>query len=632
MWKKVILIMMSLVIFCYGVFSNPISSEAVGTKIATKVGKKVAKEFIEDSAVNMAMDIVFNYQMSQLLSDDYVKPEEGYKAVCLPKEVGKKDTKCSKPAQVKVPKTEVEKKVLGNKIEEVLDRKTGMTGWKKFLDWFVPIFLVSGAITWIESKFDDETGDMFDDIANEALQESGNLKPLKKKNPVVVTDGEGNVIDPTRPPGEVIPVPTGDIVAPQEKLLKNIEFDFSKNGKSKSEITIPLNGLPIVNSGIVIDLAHAKEGVQENIYGQTVISVGNAFSYATGPLDNRKIFSWSSQSVRWGYYDSKRYNVQARLMRDGNQYWERTYSTMDYGDMPTLLITDSQRLKRIVIEIGKPNTFGYGNNVHYITYDGHINTFAFEFITHKDGVSNLTGDFKMTLNHSALTGIDFKARVQFFKNFTGANLTDYTPKLDDIVLDPLDYSKYKTTGGGIKVLPPTAIPITTPDGTPVRPSQDSETGWIDVGTGEGVSVDEDTLIVGDPIKTPDGIQVPGQDPIPEPTSPSPEPIDDSIGEEDLEDLSCARPKKVNLKPIGESFTHAFPFSIPWDIKRYVDSAFGNVGEERPSFDLPFLGDNVVLEIPTYFDKFVRFGSTVVLILFDISLIYLFTRWMRGGNE
>lgn len=119
--------------------------------------------------------------------------------------------------------------------------------------------------------------------------------------------------------------------------------------------------------------------------------------------------------------------------------------------------------------------------------------------------------------------------------------------------------------------------------------------------------------------------------IPEETLP-PSESDKPITEEDYENLSCERPKKIDFSPIGDSFTTSFPFSIPWDIKRFVDNAFDGVGDERPSFKLGFLGDDVVLEIPDYFDSWVNLARMLMILLFDISVIFMFYRFMKGGSD
>lgn len=104
------------------------------------------------------------------------------------------------------------------------------------------------------------------------------------------------------------------------------------------------------------------------------------------------------------------------------------------------------------------------------------------------------------------------------------------------------------------------------------------------------------------------------------------------GKEEETPGSCPKPKKPNFKPFTTGFTTGFPFSIPWDIARIIDGAFGGIGSKKPEFDLnPLIPAK--LTIPDYFDSWMPFVRTLILLAFDAGLIYLFARFMgRGGGD
>lgn len=137
-----------------------------------------------------------------------------------------------------------------------------------------------------------------------------------------------------------------------------------------------------------------------------------------------------------------------------------------------------------------------------------------------------------------------------------------------------------------------------------------------------------------PVTTPTPGQDPNKKPLPE-IVPEPGSIKDPFEqpkEIKEENLSCERVQRPDFKPLGNAFTTSFPFSLPWDLKRYLDASFSGIGDAKPKFDLPFFGEGVAITIPDELDKYVSFFRGFILIVFDISIIYLFVRVMRGGSD
>lgn len=110
-------------------------------------------------------------------------------------------------------------------------------------------------------------------------------------------------------------------------------------------------------------------------------------------------------------------------------------------------------------------------------------------------------------------------------------------------------------------------------------------------------------------------------------NPNPEPEPD-LPPGDLPD-DCGQ-LKLDLKSI-ELFTTKFPFSIPWDIYRALEAFFGKMGSEEPRFVLSFISNDVVLELPQFIKEWVPLVRTLILFVFDISIIYALYRWFGGAT-
>lgn len=98
--------------------------------------------------------------------------------------------------------------------------------------------------------------------------------------------------------------------------------------------------------------------------------------------------------------------------------------------------------------------------------------------------------------------------------------------------------------------------------------------------------------------------------------------------------------KINwdrLKMAGSAFTTAFPFSIPWDIGRAFDAVFGSFEDLR---DMPewhwtirFAGHDYTIDfgIDDYFLSWFEIIRSVMLILFDVGLVYAVRKMLGGAS-
>lgn len=533
--KKIILFLMTINVIFYSLVSMPIAnaSEVATTSLVTKpvtmAAKKAAKDVAKNTAVEMANQIVAEFLVKELIEG--VETDKGYKAVCMdgPKD-NIKDCPSNKRAQIKSNLSASDKSKLADKVEDVLEKKTLTSSkWGKFLDFFVPLFLVSGAVSIIGASMDGDMLSFFDEIAQDSLIELGFLKPLHAS---INGEGAWNPKDFTQ-------------------HVKSVSVDIdTKNGTPYLRLTV----VPHPNQKLILH----HNGYKKTISTSTKLSI---ISYAGYARQDRNIYAFSRLDT---FFDGS---------NSGDLKGFRVFT----GGMH---ISDgSQEQHDMLVRLAQNSL-----TAHYTSY----------WISPQSDVNSILNQFFGTLS-------------QFFTIDIEVPNSEQPPVQTDYGKQSAT-DKIKNPDGTVNIKGQDSFTFTYGD-IHVYPSDQSTTGWKDKTTGEDVTVVEDDIVVTD--KTEDL-----------PTEP-----------EDKPEFSCDRELELpTLKPIGNAFTHAFPFSIPWDIKRFIDNAFGGVNSERPSYDLTFLGDGVVLEIPAFFDNWMPFIRGLLVFVFDISVLFLFYRFMKGGGD
>ena len=130
----------------------------------------------------------------------------------------------------------------------------------------------------------------------------------------------------------------------------------------------------------------------------------------------------------------------------------------------------------------------------------------------------------------------------------------------------------------------------------------------------------------DPEPSPD----PSPDPSPEPSpDPSPEPVKPPNTTLPNDGESCGE-LDLDLKSI-DLFTTKFPFSLPWDIFNAIEAIFGDIGSSTPEFHFILLGEEIEIKIPEFILKSQKFVHSILIIIFDVSLVYALHRWFGGAS-
>lgn len=342
------------------------------------------------------------------------------------------------------------------------------------------------------------------------------------------------------------------------------------------------------------------------------------------------------------------------MLRDPNNVLNFVEVRVQYGY--------KQPFKTIVEMRLRPQFKGYvgtlsNSNLRYV---GTTWQTLFEF-SNSSPVKNIT--FGTRQSHVWIEILKFDEPLDLKPNKTaltilamtgGLELLKYYPNETDIPVEAPPVPKFDELN----------MPRTTPAGTPVKIPAPGSVPFEKVDTGEqlipflkpdgtigfktrtGIEIlDPDKIQAKDPVITlnPDGSkkvkkqptgEVPNPSPnedgkIPPKTDTDPPPTDPDTGE------SCERLKKPDFKPLSSAITTSFPFSIPWDLHRAFTSAFSDIGDSRPEFSykFDFNGKNYDWKIglPQFFDSWMPFVRGLLLLGFDIGLVYAIYRFTRGGE-
>lgn len=111
-------------------------------------------------------------------------------------------------------------------------------------------------------------------------------------------------------------------------------------------------------------------------------------------------------------------------------------------------------------------------------------------------------------------------------------------------------------------------------------------------------------------------------------------VDPTPGENELdpEGPSCKKDLEMpELEALGDTLKESFPFSIPFALLGFIDAAFGGMGSERPSFTyaLTMQGEAYSFDIgvPAFFDNWKPFTDAVLILIFDIGILYAIYRFV-----
>lgn len=295
---------------------------------------------------------------------------------------------------------------------------------------------------------------------------------------------------------------------------------------------------------------------------------------------------------------------------------------------------DTARRQNLKVEIMDDIAVGLQTGEYYTSFKGYSTSTTIDPVTKEQLVmeSGPTWPLERIMRYpsndvifSYLTLNTTNKIVYLYVNVNGSaiSITNWTysdsntsPTLKKTPVSPSDVFDLPTTVNPLldQIRAPgiQTIPLTETDPSPV-PIPDTYSKTVDIN-------------VPDTVTYPDTVSQPWNEPLTESVTPT---VPTDSATDPVGDTTTIHWDK--LKQSGEALTTVFPFSLPWDIKRMIDSVV--VVGEKPhwTFSLPIMGHTYSgdVSLPTMMEPFVPIMRGFFVLLFIIGLIFG-TRTLLGG--
>lgn len=640
LYNRILASMLSLFLIVGCVTYQPQQVDAVLGKIASYTAKKaavwVAKESMEGSiekVLKKKIDVTDPLFKNYIGRVDYDMVHIDGKTFLMRNNLGA-----------------AEKTALKDQVGTVIDRMMygNNAGWLSWLDWWsIGPMLLIGDIIFTEMT--DENYSFIDDVLKQAMIDLGFLT-LPQSN---FTDSKTN--DPVKHYDTPPPTP---------------EPTMTKNYSKVDTIQADNDTTTSVDVGVIQLYTPTKIGtyVIEIVPNAPVTSMGR-----------------NTNSDAWTYSEIAGRKLMNFEVAGGYTFWNQHGSWEDKIDMYVNGVLTKTNLRSVDLtrdfpssHLKKINRYIYSwdmaakksTMILESTVDSSVPSYRFvisgAFNPVSDGAERVRTVIYPTLE---LKRTGFKVYQDYF---TDRIITPPSPRpapqLKDVKPDnPKDYVSSPVINNDPKTGKPTmAIPVTAivqdPKVTPVKPNPE---GGIDIiKDGQPVTDPETQLppvtnnpevitnpttgkpeIKPTPETPPQPATPPANTPEPNPDPPTteePDTGDPDTGDPDTEspptDPDDEDPTKVRwdkLKEIPSFMTTRFPFSLPWDIARFLDAVFPDVTPiSELVFEFPDIGSydtSFEIRIPEYFEPWMDFARAAFIYGFDISLVYAIYR-LFGGAE
>lgn len=574
LFKKVVILFSVFLIFNLSISSAYNKTDAaVVSKVASTAAKKVAQEVIKDQAVKMSFNMVMNYKYTPKAGENVQKPKASFEMICLP-ENRKPDKTCSKPMQVKKNLTSSDKKQVATKAGQLLDNKMGHKGWKKFLDWFVPLWIAGLLITTVDILLDGDMSSFFADLGYQALIDLGFITTIEKTPP------------------------SSPIETPSDLPSHSYDDEFIDDGYSTF-------------GHIIGELYPEKFNLP---YGMTYHS---ARKVMTGGY----AYYYINFSVLPVVYQTK-------------MYYHPEFSTLFNSNSLTIAIQGqgekSFRANKIRVFTSRGINSEYDNVRGPLGKEYNFRDLILLPSTFNNGLFNPSSEF---INDALWLVQEFfdELKVEPLQPMpearphglpiTAPNTTIKIPSPSSVPI------KDKNTGVIVKPSPestPDDITFIDKDGNPV----DEDDLIVD-------DVEIENTPDGDIVKDPSGDPNVEEGIIPNPEDDIPNGDDPNSPpkNEDENPFVCdAELKMPRFNVLGKDLSTTFPFNVPFDLFRSFNNLFVNMGDKKPSFDWEIKAFDTKTEInitiPDFFDDWMPFFRGIMLFSFDVALLWAIYHFVR----
>ena len=609
---------------------------AIASKAATLTAKKIAKEVIQDAAANQAANFAV---MEAIEIANKYQAKAGFKVVCPD---GSKT--CSKPIQVKSQITDTDRQAIkgqaGLELDKLLNNGKAIPKWQKFMDWFLPIWLITFAATAITYALDSDVRSLFNEAGYNALVSLGFItpvttlepEPISTINKPIVTDEmaeEDTTLLTVSKAGHSAYMKLDNINIPAENLLFDVRQTYNEPDQGAwvaSALTINGQQQWYLRNDLYVYTENYRDVIEA-----TYILNGEVISTIPSSIQpGAAVFKFNEINAGINLLTKKMKSIQTRLPYQVHGFW---YTDILFNTV------DGQKFQ-IQIKSGGYLMPGTINSAYFDQTSSSYDPNVSRFTIWQDVVP--------------------------FKKIFPPNYEELEQSGD---MDIVSKSPYMSSDGKrIVLLPPASVHLEE-EGTktPVIrvPSSNPESPGYEFQKPDGTIVPEENVTTGpDPVVTPSpGGQIdPGGKPIPEgtpvvtptptPSNPAPQPVplvpsptptvppgteppptEEPFPEEPSCDAKLNFPRYI---PFMNTLSNAFPFSIPWDIERALNAAFGEIGSERPGFDytFDFMGSEKTwrVEVPKFFDAWKPFTDGLLLLIFDVGIMFGIYRFMKGGGS
>lgn len=646
--KPFIIFLLILLIFNSLFFIQPNKVNAAGGKIATEIVKRSAKEsiqFVIERKAKTTINSSVSKQVTSETAERYIQREG--KTLFHPDNSGKvyemvRPSSMTNTQQASLNKAidnQIQKRITGgrkwNLFENVVDLFTGYQFWLS-----VPTVLSLTLSSSSESELDN--------IAFDALIESGLMYPAELK------------------PTELRYKEPFTVVTPKWDDNDYLTYDyFQYDIDDNSQI---LNA----DNGDEIEKDKFNNEIEEDESFKTFYI--SDFIFDNGDFNNKMLLFNSDRNF---FIDNTR---DFGITLIGNNYQNYNEITMEsYDDYDELIINLMGNFFWDV-NINDARVYRNGSNITneveirelnfrfsmskeeresinsfyiYIPYNN-IGNWKIHFNTSKGYYTmtfNSTHDSKYIIDFGSFT-LDGPANINYNQNINIRKINmNYVlnpfyplPQKDDVSIEDGELQE----GNTIHLPSPNVPKIKDKETGEELEFNEKDGGLIVVNPGTGEEVTDENIEI--------EIEMPGIEDIPSPNPDNPPIQEEQIPETDPP-IDTEYPTYPDPNTPGEptdpnnpnpspgpgcdtldiefesmqTFTEKFPFSIPWDIYNAINALFGGMGSEKPEFEYILLDTKINIVIPKFIEDARPFMHGILILIFDIGVIYSLRKWFGGAS-
>lgn len=634
--------------------ANPIAK--VGTKTVQKVAKKQIFFYVDKRTVELRNEFLKRQAINEL--KEGIRKRPGYKTIRMNGRHGSRPIHKNRNQhyQIKEHLTARDEQKLQKSIDKMIEQKmTGGRSWtllENVADFLIGYKFWVTLPTTIPLLLSGDAAEEIENLAIDAMFDAGLLVPASpspNENNYNNNDyyhHSGSTWNPSS--DETFEEWANNLDTP---IIKPIDWDITidtekiiylNNPKSYHNTKIIVDGfsnIEVDNNDTVLGISLGSEDEDFPDYPH-IISYFTLYNYGyDGDYSTYLMRSQNFPGEHGG-------DIEGQFYKNGILLTDKDYDTNYNFDAPLQEIYNPIDLNELEkIEFTFTNVDGetivklyFKNDIYEYYFDGAITDLPEELQFIRLGILGL-------VYNPSETSID-----EIYDNLKVTVIN--TEEIETITLPrPYTYDVDTEVPEIIHLPGPQYFPITDDKGNELEITENEE--------GEPIVIEKET---GQPVpdNTPIEIQNPTQ-PLPEPDpnapplnttpieTPTPTqpnypdpnypPIGDPVDPETPGDGGIIPPFPegetcgeidLDIKSI-DLFTEKFPFSLPFDVYNAIQALFGKMGENPPEFTYKIADTEIEIKIPDFILDSQKFIRSIILFIFDVSMIYALYRLFGGAS-